>query len=122
MKVRINVTVDVDAATIKRYLDDLGSDESVREFVASMIVCPSVLDESIESATGESHTTRIVKAKESKMSQKSQIYITVSEACHDDQTLGPYPSFDAAYQAGEEICEGVEDRRYYAHHEGEQID
>jgi hypothetical protein len=61
MKVRINVTVDVDAATIKRYLDDLGSDESVREFVASMIVCPSVLDESIESATGESHTTRIVK-------------------------------------------------------------
>ena len=61
MKVRIDITVDVDAATIKRYLADLGSDESVRELVASMIVYPSVLDESIENAIGESHTTRIVR-------------------------------------------------------------
>ena len=78
MKVRINVTVDVDAATIKRYLDDLGSDESVREFVASMIVCPSVLDESIESATGESHTTRIVRAKESAAEDKLGGYETIA--------------------------------------------
>ena len=62
LKVRIDITVDVDAATIKRYIKDQGSDESVKEFVASMIVCPSVLDESIESAIGESHTTRIVKS------------------------------------------------------------
>jgi len=61
MKVRIDITVDVDAATIKRYINDQGSDESVKEFVTSMIVCPSVLDESIENAIGELHTTRIVK-------------------------------------------------------------
>ena len=49
------------------------------------------------------------------MDHKSDIYITVIENCHDEQTLGPYASWDAAYQAGEEICEGVEDRWYHAH-------
>ena len=51
------------------------------------------------------------------MNQKREIYITVSDgSCHDNQTFGPYPSFDAAYQAGEEICEGSKDLWYQAHH------
>ena len=57
------------------------------------------------------------------MNQKREIYITVSDgSCHDDQTFGPYPSFDAADKAGAEICEGSEELWYQAHYGSKALD
>lgn len=61
MKVKIEFTVDVDKKVLQRYLDDLGTDETIREFVNSyMIAGTQMLDESIEASIGDSHTTYLV--------------------------------------------------------------
>jgi hypothetical protein len=61
MKVKVEFTVDVDKEVLQRYLDDLGTDETIREFVNSyMIAGTQMLDESIEASIGDSHTTHLV--------------------------------------------------------------
>jgi|DEB0MinimDraft_10_1074344.scaffolds.fasta_scaffold04166_7 hypothetical protein len=61
MKVKVEFTVDVDKEVLQRYLDDLGTDETIREFVNSyMIAGTQMLDESIEASIGDSHTTYLV--------------------------------------------------------------
>lgn len=61
MKVKVEFTVEVDKKVLQRYLDDLGTDETIREFVNSyMIAGMQMLDESIEASIGDSHTTYLV--------------------------------------------------------------
>lgn len=61
MKVKVEFTVDVDKEVLQRYLDDLGTDETIKEFVNSyMIAGTQMLDESIEASIGDSHTTYLV--------------------------------------------------------------
>jgi len=64
MKIRVDLTVDVDKAVVERYLSDLGSDETVREFVSSYLAAGTMLlDETIANAIGEYHQTNITKIR-----------------------------------------------------------
>lgn len=64
MKVKVEFTVDVDKAVLERYLSDLGTDESVREFVSSYLAAGTMLlDETIANAIGEYHQTNITKIR-----------------------------------------------------------
>ena len=63
MKVRIDCTLEIDKKIIETYIDDMGEQESIKEFVVRYIVTGGVmcLDESIRNAIGEQHQTSIVK-------------------------------------------------------------
>ena len=63
MKIRIDYTVEVDAAVIKDLIADYGTDETVHQFVRSYLGATyTLLDENIEAALGVSHTTEITKS------------------------------------------------------------
>jgi hypothetical protein len=63
MKVRIDFTIDVDPKVIRAYMDDLQTNETMKEFLVTW--CSSnaagTLDDSILNALDEYHTTRIVR-------------------------------------------------------------
>jgi hypothetical protein len=63
MKVRIDCTLDIDKKIMKTYIDDLGSKESIKEFIVTNIVTAGILslDESIKNAIGEDHNIALVK-------------------------------------------------------------
>jgi hypothetical protein len=63
MKVKVNCTLEIDKKIIETYIDDMGDQESIKEFVVRYIVTGGVmcLDESIRNAIGEQHQTSIVK-------------------------------------------------------------
>lgn len=63
MKVRIDCTLDIDKKIMKTYIDDLGSEESIKEFIVTNIVTAGILslDESIKNAIGEDHNIALVK-------------------------------------------------------------
>lgn len=63
MKVRIDYTVEVDAATIKELLAQYETDETVTQFVRSFLgATHNLLDETIFAATGLTHRTEITKS------------------------------------------------------------
>tara|TARA_R100000935_G_scaffold44284_1_gene67158 strand:+ start:458 stop:664 length:207 start_codon:yes stop_codon:yes gene_type:complete len=63
MKVRIDFTIEVDQAVIQTYMDDLETDETMKEFLVTW--CSSAgtatLDESIRNAMNQHHTTMVVR-------------------------------------------------------------
>jgi len=63
MKVRIDCTLDIDKKIMKTYIDDLGSKESIKEFIVTNIVTAGILslDESLKNAIGEDHNIALVK-------------------------------------------------------------
>lgn len=64
MKVKVEFTVDVDKAVLESYMADLGTDETVREFVTSYLIAgTNLLDESIRNAIGEYHQTQLLKTR-----------------------------------------------------------
>ena len=63
MKVRIDYTVEVNAATIKELLAEYDTDETVTQFVRSFLgATHNLLDETIEGAIGITHKTEITKS------------------------------------------------------------
>ena len=66
MRVRIDFTVDVDPDVIRRLMrNHHETDETLKEFLVSFCSQGSamILDEHVESAISESHTTRVVREK-----------------------------------------------------------
>jgi len=63
MKVRIDCTLDIDKKIMKTYIDDLGSEESIKEFIVTNIVTAGILslDKSLKNAIGEDHNIALVK-------------------------------------------------------------
>lgn len=63
MKVKIDFTIEVDAEVVSHYMDELGTDETMKEFLVTW--CSSAgsatLDDSIRSALNEYHTTMVVR-------------------------------------------------------------
>ena len=64
MKIRIDFTVDVDADAVRAYMNELGTDETVREFVISSMVSAGVgcLEESIANSSGEWLSINVLKS------------------------------------------------------------
>ena len=61
MKVKVQFTVDVDPRVIGPYVEDLGTGESIQEYVRSFLMAgTNQLDETVEMATGQRHYTDIV--------------------------------------------------------------
>tara|TARA_R110002126_G_scaffold269243_1_gene412960 strand:- start:378 stop:593 length:216 start_codon:yes stop_codon:yes gene_type:complete len=63
MKVKVDCTLEIDSKVMKKYIDDMGDGESIKEFVANYIVTAGILclDEGIKNAIGEDHLTGIVR-------------------------------------------------------------
>ena len=62
MKVKIEMTIDVDRKAILALMDDQLGDETPTEYVKSyLMACTSVLDQQIENECGIYHQTRILK-------------------------------------------------------------
>ena len=63
MKVKIDFTIEVDAEVVRTYMDELQTDETMKEFLVTW--CSSAgsatLDESIRSAMNEQHTTMVIR-------------------------------------------------------------
>jgi hypothetical protein len=63
MKVKIDFTIEVDAEVVSHYMDELGTDETMKEFLVSWCSAAgsATLDESIRNAMNEHHTTMVVR-------------------------------------------------------------
>ena len=63
MKVRIDCTLDIDKKIIETYKNDMGDNDSIKEFIVTYIVTAGLLslDESINNSIGEVHNTALVK-------------------------------------------------------------
>ena len=63
MKVRIDFTIDVDPKVIRAYMDDLETDETMKEFLVTWCSAAGAgtLDDSLHNALNEWHTTGIVR-------------------------------------------------------------
>ena len=63
MKVRIDFTIDVDPKVIRAYMDDLETDETMKEFLVTWCSASgaATLDESLNNALGEYHRTEVVR-------------------------------------------------------------
>jgi hypothetical protein len=63
MKVRVDCTLEIDQKVMQTYIEDMGDNEAIKEFVVRYIVTGGImcLDESIKNAIGEQHTTEILR-------------------------------------------------------------
>ena len=63
MKVRIDFTIDVDPKVIRTYMDELCTDETMKEFLVTWCSAAGsdTLDNSLANALNEYHTTHIVR-------------------------------------------------------------
>ena len=63
MKVRIDFTIDVDPKVVRAYMDELETEESMKEFLVTWCSAAGAgtLDESIRNAMYEYHSTHIVR-------------------------------------------------------------
>jgi len=63
MKVRIDFTIDVDPKVIRAYMDELGIEETMKEFLVTWCSAAGsdTLDNSLSNALNEYHTTHIVR-------------------------------------------------------------
>lgn len=63
MKVRIDFTIEVDPEVVRAYMDDLGTDETMKELLVTWYSAAGsdTLDESIRNAINEQHTTMVVR-------------------------------------------------------------
>lgn len=63
MKVRIDFTIDVDPKVVRAYMDDLETEETMKEFLVTWCSAAGAgtLDESIRNAMNEYHSTHIVR-------------------------------------------------------------
>lgn len=63
MKVRIDFTIEVDPKVVRAYMDDLETDETMKQFLVTWCSAAgsATLDESIRNAMNEQHTTMVVR-------------------------------------------------------------
>ena len=63
MKVRIDFTIEVDPKVVRAYMDDLETDETMKQFLVTWCSTAgsATLDESIRNAMNEQHTTMVVR-------------------------------------------------------------
>jgi len=63
MKVKVDCTLEIDQEVMQTYIEDMGDNEAIKEFVVRYIVTSGImcLDEGIKNAIGELHNTHIVK-------------------------------------------------------------
>lgn len=63
MKVKVNCTLEIDSKVMKAYIDDMGDNESIKEFVVRYIITGGImcLDEGIKNAIAHEHTTEIIR-------------------------------------------------------------
>jgi hypothetical protein len=63
MKVRIDFTIEVDQKVVRAYMNELETDETMKEFLVTW--CSSAgtatLDDSIRNAMNQYHTTMVVR-------------------------------------------------------------
>jgi hypothetical protein len=99
MKVRIDCTLDIDKKIIKTYIDDLGSEESIKEFIVTSIVTAGILslDESLKNAIGEDHNIALVKwdlgagvVMEPTRIELLEAWITIQKLMQTDPKLDEY--------------------------------
>ena len=65
MKIKIECTIELDADVIRAYIDDLGFDESIHQFVTTWILSGGIgsLENSLEAAGYDYQTINITKGK-----------------------------------------------------------
>ena len=65
MKIKIECTIEVDADVIRAYIDDLGCDESIHQFVTTWILSGGIgsLEDSLEAYGDGYQTINITKGK-----------------------------------------------------------
>jgi hypothetical protein len=63
MKVKIDFTIEVDAEVVRTYMDELQTDETMKQFLVTWCSAAgsATLDESIHNALGEYHMTNVVR-------------------------------------------------------------
>ena len=63
MKVRIDFTIDVDPKVIRAYMDELNTEETMKEFLVTWCSAAGsdTLDNSLSNALGEYHRTEVVR-------------------------------------------------------------